>query len=252
MKRLFVILFCVLSAWQASAQFAAIAAYAPKFSPGIVWFKDGHTESFAAVETPNCMQKKLTVSHDEKRKNKTTVNVADIQAVTLWHKDHPDKTFTLIHILTETSIVNLVPDQWGFPIAQSAWGMAVRCFPSYQFDKKTGELEGILLSQTSSNGMVNRQPILTFLDRPDVEKAVLIATDGSFMPKTKEYFKGNETIYADFKARKLHYVDLQFILDEMAGGAPGEPVGNEEAASQNEQPKVIEETVENGTAGDDE
>ena len=163
MKRLFLILCCALTAWQLHAQFAAIAAYAPKYSPGKVWFQDGHSEEFAAVETPNCMQKKLTVSHDEKRKEKQTLNVADITAVTLWHKDHPDKTFTLVHILTQTSMVNMVPDQWGFPIAQSAWGMAVLCYPSYSFNKKSGELEGILLSQTSSNGMVNRQPILTFL-----------------------------------------------------------------------------------------
>lgn len=251
MKRLFIILTCALMAGMAYAQFAAIAAYAPKYSPGKVWFQDGHSEEFAAVETPNCMQKKLTVSTDEKRKNKKVINVADIYAVTLWHKDHPDKTFTLVHILTQTSAVNLVPDQWGFPIAQSAWGMAVRCYPSYQFDKKSGDLEGILLSQTSSTGMVNRQPILTFLFRPNVEKSVLIASNGTFMPKTKELFSENETIYAAFKARKLHLTDMQYILDEMAGGAPS-PSEEQDTSSEKEQPQVIEETVQNGTAGDDE
>ena len=251
MKRLFLILCCALTAWQLHAQFAAIAAYAPKYSPGKVWFQDGHSEEFAAVETPNCMQKKLTVSHDEKRKEKQTINVADITAVTLWHKDHPDKTFTLVHILTQTSMVNMVPDQWGFPIAQSAWGMAVLCYPSYSFNKKSGELEGILLSQTSSNGMVNRQPILTFLSRPNMEKAVLLASNGSFMPKAKEYFSENQTIYAAFKARKLRIADLQYILDEMAGGVPS-PAEDQEASLPNEQPQAIEETVQNGTVGDDE
>lgn len=251
MKRLFLFLCCVLSAWQLNAQFAAIAAYAPKFSPGKVWFIDGHSEEFAAVETPNCMQKKLTVSHDEKRKDKKTLNVADIAAVTIWHKDHPDKPFTLVHILTQTSAVNLVPDQWGFPVAQSAWGMAVRCYPSYQFQKKSGELEGILLSQTSANGMVTSQPILTFLYRPNVEKSVLLASNSSFVPKAKEYFSDNETIYEAFKARKLRITDLQYILDEMAGGAPS-PSEELETSPQNEQPQTIEETVQNGTVGDDE
>lgn len=251
MKRLFLILCCALTAWQLHAQFAAIAAYAPKYSPGKVWFQDGHSEEFAAVETPNCMQKKLTVSHDEKRKEKKTINVADITAVTLWHKDHPDKTFTLVHILTQTSMVNMVPDQWGFPIAQSAWGMAIRCYPSYQFQKKSGELEGILLSQTSSNGMVNRQPILTFLYRPNVEKSILLASDGTFMPKAKECFSDNETIYAALKARKLRLTDMQYILDEMAGGASS-PSDDQEASSPSEQPQAIEETVQNGTVGDDE
>lgn len=251
MKRLFILLCCALTAWQLHAQFAAIAAYAPKYSPGKVWFQDGHSEEFAAVETPNCMQKKLTVSHDEKRKDKKVINVADIYAVTIWHKDHPDKTFTLVHILTQTSMVNMVPDQWGFPIAQSAWGMAIRCYPSYQFQKKSGELEGILLSQTSSNGMVNRQPILTFLYRPNVEKSVLLASDGTFMPKAKECFSDNETIYAALKARKLHLTDMQYILDEMAGGASS-PSDDQEASSPSEQPQAIEETVQNGTVGDDE
>lgn len=251
MKRLFILLCCALTAWQLHAQFAAIAAYAPKYSPGKVWFQDGHSEEFAAVETPNCMQKKLTVSHDEKRKDKKVINVADIYAVTIWHKDHPDKTFTLVHILTQTSMVNMVPDQWGFPIAQSAWGMAIRCYPSYQFQKKSGELEGILLSQTSSNGMVNRQPILTFLYRPNVEKSILLASDGTFMPKAKECFSENQTIYAALKARKLHLTDMQYILDEMAGGASS-PSDDQEASSPSEQPQAIEETVQNGTVGDDE
>ena len=84
-----------------------------------------------------------------------------------------------------------------------------------------------------------------------MEKAVLLASDGSFMPKAKEYFSENQTIYAAFKARKLRIADLQYVLDEMAGGVPS-PAEDPEASSPNEQPQAIEETVQNGTVGDDE
>lgn len=251
LKRLFVLLCCSVVAWQAQAQFAAIAAFAPKYSPGIVWYLDGHKEEFAAIETPNYMQKKLTVSHDEKRKNKITLEVADIYAVTLWHKDHPEQTFTLMHVQTKTSILNMHPDQWGFPVAQSAWGMAVRCYPSYSFDRKSGELQGVLITTRDSYGMVSQSPILTFLARPGQEKAELVGSDNTFPPKAKELFKENPDIYSALKARRLGVGDLQFILNEMAGGIPAETTP-EHSAVQSDQPRVIEETVQNGTVGDDE
>ena len=110
-------------------------------------------------------------------------------------------------------------------------------------DKKTGDLNFIKF--VGGNGPDT--PTLYYLVRPGWEQAELLLFNGGFPQKKKsaELFAENEEIATAIKKGKLKGSDMQYILDEMAGGKPMEmPVKII--------PEVKTDSVSNGVVGDDE
>ncbi len=109
---------------------------------------------------------------------------------------------------------------------------------------KTGDLNFIKF--VGGNGPDT--PTLYYLVRPELELAELAMVNGSFMAMKKaaaKLFAENEEITTAIKKGKLKGSDMQYILDEMAGGRKAE-----------EPLKIIPEiktdSVSNGVVGDDE
>ena len=115
---------------------------------------------------------------------------------------------------------------------------------NYEVDKKTGDLSFVKF--VGGNGPDT--PTLFYLVRPNEDMADLVIWDSGFAgPKKKiaEIFSENQTIYEGIKSGKLKASDIQYILDEMAGGkksdVPLETI-----------PQVQTDSVSNGQIGDDE
>ena len=218
-KRFLLVLAAVFASVALHAQFITqMNLLTPHYYPGEVFFKDGHSEEFAELELPRVGKSKLGA-----KKN--------------------DKKHVLYYVHARKSMMQN-EHQWGNPVMGSAWGVIFQCEMNYQMDKKTGDLNFIKF--TGGNGPDT--PTLYYLVRPDLELAELAMVNGSFMAmKTAaaKLFAENEEIATAIKKGKLKGSDMQYILDEMAGGKKAE-----------EPLKIIPEiktdSVSNGVVGDDE
>ena len=233
-KRFFLVLATLFACVALQAQFfTQMSLLTPHYYPGEVYFKDGHVEEFAELELPRVG---------------TDIDAADIIGIKIWHKNFPDKQHVLYYIHARKSMLQS-DHQWGNPVMGSAWGVVFQCEMNYQMDKKTGDLNFIKF--VGGNGPDT--PTLYYLVRPEWEQAELVLFNGAFPPKMKlaKLFAENEEIATAIKKGKLKGSDMQYILDEMAGGMkaemPVKVIPEEEAV-----PETKTDSVSNGVVGDDE
>lgn len=226
-----------------SAQFIAQMALAtPHYYPGEVYFVDGHYEEYDEVELPRGGKSKLAVKKHSTDKSRTEIEAIDILGIKIWHKDFPDKTHTLHYVHSQKAMMQ-GEHHWGNIVAMSDWGVVFQCEVYYQIDKKTGDLYFVKIEGGTGPGT----PTLFYLKRPDWDLAQLVIIGGIFAGKKKvaELFGENATIAEGIKKGKLKATDIQYILDEMAGG--------KKAETQAEEPvEELQESASNGVVGDDE
>ena len=242
-KRFLLVLAAFFASVALHAQFIAqMNLLTPHYYPGEVYFKDGHVEEFAELELPRVGKSKLGVKKNAEDKGHVEINAADIIGIKIWHKDFPDKKHVLYYVHARKSYMQN-DHQWGNPVMGSAWGVVFQCEQNYQMDKKTGDLNFVKFV----GGNAPDTPTLYYLVRLGWEQAELVLFNGGFPQKKKsaELFAENEEIAAAIKKGKLKGSDMQYILDEMAGGKPMEmPVKII--------PEVKTDSVSNGVVGDDE
>ena len=216
----------------------------PHYYPGIIIFQDGHQEEYAEIELPRTGKGALGVKKTAEEKKHTDIPAADIVAIKIWHKNFPDKVHVLFYVHARKAMMQS-EHQWGDPVAGSAWGVLYQCEMNYEMNKKTGELD--IIKFVGGNGPDT--PTLFYILRTDDNMADLVIANGSqwAVPKKKllELFKDNQAIYDGIKSGKLKPTDIQFILDEMAGGKKSD-VHLETI------PQVQTDSVSNGQIGDDE
>ena len=242
-KRFLLVLAAVFASVALHAQFIAqMTLLTPHYYPGEVFFVDGHSEEFAELELPRVGKSKLGVKKNAEDKGHIDIEAADIIGIKIWHKDFPDKKHVLYYVHARKSYMQS-EHQWGNPVMGSAWGVVFQCEQNYQMDKKTGDLNFVKF--VGGNGPDT--PTLYYLVRPEWDKAELLLMDGVFAKKKRvaEFFAEKEEIATAIKKGKLTGSDMQYILDEMAGGEKAE-----------EPLKIIPEiktdSVSNGVVGDDE
>lgn len=245
-KSLFGILFVfsLLLALPTKAQFIkSMQLLTPHYYPGIVYFQDGHHEEYAEVELPRTGKSALGVKKNGDEKNHTDINAADIVGIKFWHKDFPENVHVLYYIHARKAMMQS-EHQWGNPVAGSAWGVLYQCEMNYEVNKKTGDLTFVKFV----GGNAPDTPTLYYIVRPNQDLADLVIWDAGFAgPKKKiaELFSENPIIYEGVKSGKLKAADIQYILDEMAGGKKTEtPLESI--------PQVQTDSVSNGQIGDDE
>ena len=260
-KRFFLVLATLFSCFLLHAQFITqMSLLTPHYYPGEVYFKDGHVEEFAELELPRVGKHKLGVKKNSDDKGHTDIDAADIIGIKIWHKNFPDKQHVLYYIHARKSMLQS-DHQWGNPIMGSAWGVVFQCEQNYQMNKKTGDLDFVKFV----GGNAPDTPTLFYLVRPEWEQAELVLFNGGFPQKKKsaELFAENAEIAAAVKNGKLKGSDMQYILDEMAGGKKAgipvtlipEPETNPETKTAPEaeaKPETKTDSVSNGVAGDDE
>ena len=228
-------LFCM----PAHAQFfAKMELMTPHYYPGEVYFVDGHHESYAEVELPRVGKDKLSVRKNADDEKRTSIEAIDIIGIKIWHKDFPDKTHVLHYVFAKKTMLQ-DDNQWGYPVAGSTWGVVYQCEQNYLMNKETGEIEIVKFR----GGDGPDTPTLFYLKRAGQETADLLAFDNKFPNKKKiaALFQENQSVYEGVKSGKLKMVDIQYILDEMAGGKKLE---------QPAEPQI--EATKNGATGDDE
>ena len=225
------------------AQFIAqMNLMTPHYYPGEVYFKDGHHEAFDEVELPRVGKSHLEVKNMNDKK-RTTIEAADIIGIKIWHKNFPDKPHTLYYVYARKTMMQS-EHQWGNPVMGSAWGVVFQCEMNYEMDKKTGDLHFVKF--VGGNGPDT--PTLYYLLRKDWDQAELVMWNGGFNAVKKnavKLFAEKPEIAEGIKKGKLKGSDMQYILDEMAGGMKAEmPVEMI--------PEVQTDSASNGQVGDDE
>lgn len=226
-----------------NAQFITqMSLMTPHYYPGEVYFKDGHSEEFAEVELPRAGKSKLGIKKNVEDKGHTVINAADIIGIKIWHKDFPDKKHILYYVHARKSMIQS-EHQWGYPVMGSAWGIVYQCEQNYQMNKKTGELDIVKFV----GGNAPDTPTLYYLFRPEWEQAELVMGNGMFISSKKaaNLFAENKEISAAVKKGVLTGADMQYILDEMAGGKKAPNTAKI-------LPETITDSVSNGVVGDDE
>lgn len=233
--------------------FTAIALTKPHYYPGEVYFADGHSEVFAELQQPYVGKAKLAAKKNESDKSRTEIDVADIVAIKIWHKDFPDQENILYHLTVKKELLQSAI-QWGFPVAGSKWGVLYKCIQYYEMDNKTGELKSIRVYDEYNNATE-----WYYLMRPNWGEGRMMICDNisgtlkgdriksQFAPNRKkaaEPFKENKKIYDGIVSGELKPSDIQYILDEMAGGKATAPA--------TETPAVETQKTTNGEVGDDE
>ena len=220
--------------------FSTLNYLTPHYYPGEVYFNDGHVESYEEIELPKAGEKYISVKKVKSEKNRTKINAEDINWVKVWSKDFPDKVYSLRYIHANKALTCSV-HQWGYPIAGSKWGVVYQCEQVYAMDKKTGELHAVIFRSTTNPDT----PTLFYLMKPGSTVGELIFP--ALKQKMAEPFKENPRIYNDIKKGKLRIFDIQYILDEMAGGKEPELPADTIAV-----PEESVESTPSGVVGDDE
>ena len=257
-KSLFGIIFSLslLFTMSANAQFIKqMQLLTPHYYPGIVYFKDGHSEEFYELELPRVGKGKLEVKKSADEKNRADIDAADIVGIKIWHRNYPDKAAVLYYVHIKKELMQ-DEHQWGRPVAGSSWGMLFLCDKNYEINKKTGEFYA--MKQVDEYNCTNS---LYFLKAEKWDEARLLVLDNISAFNTKhekhklsfalgkkkaaELFKENSKIYEGIKSGAITADDIQYILDEMAGGKKAE------TPAQNI-PQVQTDSVSNGQVGDDE
>ncbi|MBO7629408.1 MAG: hypothetical protein J6S87_05630 [Bacteroidales bacterium] len=226
----------------AQAQFERLTVMTPHYYPGEIYYSDGHREAYDEVELPRVGKSKLGVKKNKDDKQYTDIEAVDIIGVKLWHPDFPDKQHVIYFVHAKKEMMQNAY-QWGTPVAGSKWGVLYQCEMNYEIDKKTGDLN--IIKFTGGSGPDT--PTLYYLKRPQWNEAVLLIWNYSFYSKKKvaEFFSSKKKIYEGVKSGKLKASDIQYILDQMAGGK------KEEVPLQTI-PSAQIDTVANGVTGDDE
>lgn len=242
-KRFLLVLAAVFASVALHAQFITqMNLLTPHYYPGEVFFKGGHSEEFAELELPRVGKSKLGAKKNVEDKGHIDIEAADIIGIKIWHKDFPDKKHVLYYVHANKALLQS-DHQWGNPIMGSAWGVIFECEQNYQVDKKTGDLNFIKFA----GGNASDTPTLYYLVRPDWDKAELLLMNSEFAQKKRvaEFFAEKEEIATAIKKGKLKGSDMQYILDEMAGGKKAEEPSKII-------PEIKTESVSNGVVGDDE
>lgn len=241
-KKILLVLTTMFACVTLHAQFAQMSLLTPHYYPGEVYFKDGHSEEFAEVELPRVGKSELGVKKNAGDKGHKSIDAESIIGIKIWHKDFPDKPHILYYIHARKALMNS-DHQWGYPYAESAWGIVFQCEQNYQMNKKNGDLDYVKFV----GGSAPDTPTLFYLMRPEWNQAELLLVNNSWAIKKKvaTYFAENAEIATAIKKGKLKANDLQYILDEMAGGQKMEmPI--------KAIPVVKSESTSNGVVGDDE
>lgn len=247
MKKYFwgiILLAALLVSLPTKAQFIkSMQLLTPHYYPGIVYFHDGHHEEYAEIELPRTGKSALGVKKSADEKKHTDINAADIVGIKFWHKNFPDKVHVLYYVHARKAMMHS-EHQWGNPVMGSAWGVVFECEMNYEMDKKTGDLKFVKFV----GGNAPDTPTLYYLLRKEWDLAELVMCDGRFAEmkkKVSKFFEEKPEIAEGIRKGKLKGSDMQYILDEMAGGKKAEtPV---EAIHQ-----VQTDSVSNGQVGDDE
>lgn len=257
-KSLFGIIFSLslLFSMSANAQFVKqMQLMTPHYYPGIVYFHDGHSEEFFELELPRVGKGKLAVKKSADEKTHTDIDAADIVGIKIWHRNFPDKAAVLYYVHSKKELLQ-DEHQWGRPVAGSNWGMLFLCDKNYEINKKTGDFYA--MKQVDEYNCTNS---LYFLKAEswDVARVLIVDNISAFntkherhrmqfalgKKKAAELFKENAKIYEGIKSGDINADDMQYVLDEMAGGKKAEmPI---EA-----QPQDQTEPASNGEVGDDE
>ena len=227
----------------AQMSIAQMVVMSPHYYSGEVYFVDGHHETYEELELPRVGKSKLGAKKHKSDKKRIEIEAVDILGVKMWHEKFPDNTSELYYIPAKKTMMTN-PHQWGNPIAGSDWGIVFKCEMYYQIDKKNGDLNFVKFV----GGTGPDTPTLYYLKRPEWNEAQLLAANYQFWggkKKIAELFKDNSEIYEGIKSGKLKISDIQYILDEMAGGKKAE-------APVESTPQVETEASTNGTVGDDE
>ena len=210
---LFTFLFCVFSV---HAQFfTELSLMTPHYYPGEIYFKDGHQESYDEAELPRVDKSNLHVKKHKGDKKRVTIEAIDIVKIKIWHRNFPDKAHELYYLYAQKALMN-DDNQWGVPIAASEWGVVYQCEMNYEIDKNTGDLNVVKFV----GGNTADTPTLYYLLRPNWPKAQLVSVNGLWALKKKvaKLFAENSDISKRIKNGSLELSDIQYILDEMAGG----------------------------------
>ncbi len=242
-KRLLFILSILLLSVAGRAQFfTQMNLLTPHYYPGEIYFTDGHYEAYDEIELPRVGKSKIGVKKTAEDKGHTDIEAIDIVGIKIWHKNFPDKVHVLYYVHAKKMYMH-DENQWGNPIYANAWGVLYQCEMNYQMNKKTGDLDFVKF--VGGNGPDT--PTLFYLKRPEWDQAQLIMVNGAMIPKKKaaEYFSDNAAIYEGVKSGKLKADDIEYIMDEMAGGKPAD----ESVLSI---PEAQTDSVPNGVVGDDE
>lgn len=242
-KRFLLVLAAVFASVALHAQFIAqMTLLTPHYYPGEVYFVDGHSEEYAEVELPRVGKGKLGVKKNAGDKGHTDIDAANIVGIKIWHKDFPDKKHVLYYVHANKALMQS-DHQWGNPVMGSAWGVVFECEQNYQMDKKTGDLNFVKFV----GGNAPDTPTLYYLVRPEWDQAELLLINSAFAKKKRvaAFFAEKEEIATAIKKGTLKSTDMQYILDEMAGGKKAEePVKII--------PEIKTDSVSNGVVGDDE
>lgn len=242
---LMVLVFALLFSVPAKAQFIKqMQLVTPHYYPGIVYFQDGHHEEFYEIELPRTGKSALGVKKTGEEKKHTDIPAADIVGIKFWHKNFPENVHVLYYIHARKAMMQS-EHQWGNPIAGSAWGVLYQCEMNYEVNKKTGDLTVVKFV----GGNAPDTPTVYYIKRPNDELADLAIYNYQFAgtkKKAAELFKENQAVYEGVKSGKLKATDIQYILDEMAGGKSAEL----QPAIPQDKPSVSNE--QNGEVGDDE
>lgn len=249
MKRTFILaLVVLLGGMVAKAQFfTSLNLMTPHYYPGEIYFADGHHEAYDEIELPRVGKSQLGVKKNKDDKKRIDIEAIDIVGIKIWHKDFPDKQHVLYYVHARKSMMQN-DNQWGNPIAGSAWGVVYQCEQYYQMNKKNGDLDFVKF--VGGNGPDT--PTLYYLKRPGKEEAELIIINEKWAMRKKiaEHFIENEKIYEGIKSGKLKPSDIQYILDEMAGSKPAETP--QAIPTAKETIEVETQDTQNGVVGDDE
>ena len=252
-----VLVFALLFSVSAKAQFIKqMQLLTPHYYPGIVYFQDGHSEEFYELELPRVGKSKLAVKRSADEKNRTDIDAADMVGIKIWHRDFPDKAGVLYYVHSKKELMQ-DEHQWGFPVAGSNWGVLYLCNKNYEINKKTGDFYSV--KQVDE---YNCTTSLYFVKAENWDEARVVIVDNISAFNTKherhrmqfalgkkkaaELFKENAKIYEGIKSGEISADDMQYILDEMAGGKSAEL----QPAIPQDKPSVFNE--QNGEVGDDE
>lgn len=229
--------FLIVSNASAQMFFPQFEKVINRYYPGIIFYNDGHKEEYRWVELPKGTDKNIIICNDEKKKEKVKIPAVDIHHVVLWSEKQPEVYRYLYHIRTKSS-----NDMWGMRRAHSSWGMVVSIYEYYVLDKKSGAMWG----------MNNHSfPTTSYLLRESDEFAQPLMVGNSFsnVKTICNFFSEKPEIAKAIRDKKLKGDDIQYILDEMAGGVEQENK-TEEKVEHSVEPHI--EASENGVIGDDE
>ena len=254
-KRFLLVLTALFACVALHAQFAQMSLLTPHYYPGEVYFVDGHHEEFAELELPRMGKGQLAVKKNKDDKSRTTIDAANIIGIKIWHADYPDKAGVLYYLHAKKELMR-DPHQWGIPVGGSEWATMFHCYNYYEMDKKTGELNGIRVVDENNTAFD-----FFYLMNPKWSEARMVVADKiiyvlgkervkrQFVPNKKKaakLFEENANVFKKIMSDELKASDIQYILEEMAGG-------KKSGDMQTKMPIVIEtEQTSNGTTGDDE